>query len=190
MHIDKLLVLRYNICMKVYRYLSQKELDLILANDTSSIGCEYSKDEEYSRVNNHKYKTGVKYLHFFRHKKDCGRVTFISDHEDIDFYVAEFNIPFTTLIRYRGYGRYNKQTYSDDLVDVVEFALPVSKFKPRYMLSYALDEIHHRSVEESKNLDEMFQKCKNIFRKSSLPELQGNAEKESQPAKEERPLGI
>lgn len=173
--------------MKVYRYLSQKELDLILANNISSIGHEYSQNEKYRRVNNHRYKTGVKYLHFFKHKKDCEKAEFLSDHKDVEFYIAEFNIPITTLIRHIGYGTYNRWRYSDELENIIEFAIPTSKFKSKYMLSYALDEIHHRSIKESKSLNEMLKRC--IFKKSTFPGLQEEYKEEKQLANEERTLG-
>ena len=36
--------------MKVYRYLSQPELDAILSNDTSSIGKDYERNDDYKRM--------------------------------------------------------------------------------------------------------------------------------------------
>ncbi len=151
--------------MKVYRYLSQDELNKILSNNISLIGTDYSANEKYSRVNNHRYKSGTKYLHFFKHKDDCKRVEFINEGKDIDFYIAEFDIPITTLIQYIGYGKYDKLNHNGNVEKVIEFAIPTSKFKPKYIRSYVRDEIHHRSLEKSKNLDEMLLRCKNIFKK-------------------------
>ena len=56
--------------MKVYRYLSHYELNAILSDNISSIGTEYPANEEYGRINNHHYKSGIKYLHFFKHKDE------------------------------------------------------------------------------------------------------------------------
>lgn len=163
--------------MKVYRYLSQNELDSIISNNTSSIGGEYTQNEEYRRINNHRYKSGIKYLHFFKHKNDCQRVGFISDGKDVDFYIAEFNIPTIILIRYIGYGKYDNRGYGD-IEKVLEFAIPASKFKSKYLRSYVRDEVHHRSLEENKHSWDMLIKCKDIFKHSSLPEFQRHSEKE------------
>lgn len=158
--------------MKVYRYLSQCELDKILSNNISSIGTEYSANEEYGRINNHNYKSGIKYLHFFKHKDDCKRVSFISDGKDVDFYIAEFNIPITILIQHIGFGKYSSRNYNGNIKEVIEFAIPTSNFKSKYLRSYTRDEIHHRSLEERKNLNEILTKCKGLFKNSNLPEFQ------------------
>ncbi len=171
--------------MKVYRYLSQNELNSILENNISAIGCKYSPNEEYKRINNHKYKTDVKYLHFFKHKKDCDRVKFISKGKDIEFYIVEFNIPITTLIQHIGCGYYNAHGYNVNLEKAIEFAIPTSKFKSEYLLSYVRDEVHHHSLEQKKNFDEMLYRCKDIFKNSNLPELQKKPKIEAQTSDEE-----
>lgn len=172
--------------MKVYRYLSQNELDLILSNNISSIGCEYSQSEKYKYINNHEYKTGIKYLHFFKNKNDCKRVRFIRGYENVEFYVAEFNIPYTILSQHAGYGKYDRQGYGSDVEKVLEFAVPTSKFTSKYMCSYVRDEEHHRLLEESKELTDMIIKCKDIFKPSKSPELQKNSKKGNRLATKER----
>ena len=55
--------------MLVYRYTSEKELEHVLRHETSRIGDFNDDFTVWSRSNNHKYKYGHKYLHFFNHKK-------------------------------------------------------------------------------------------------------------------------
>ena len=49
--------------MKVYRYLTEEELDDIQSDNVENIGSEYN-NVDYKRVNTHKYRDGIKYLHF------------------------------------------------------------------------------------------------------------------------------
>lgn len=152
--------------------MSHYELNAILSDNISSIGTEYPVNEEYGRINNHHYKSGIKYLHFFKHKDDCKKVRFISDSKDVDFYIAEFNISITLLIQHMGYGKYGRQCYDGSVEKTIEFAIPTSKFKSKYIRSYVRDEINHRSLEEKKKLDNMLKKSKDIFKKSYLPKHQ------------------
>ena len=156
--------------MKVYRYLSQPELDAILSNDTSSIGKDYERNDDYKRINSHRYKQGIKYLHFFKNKDDCRRIKSLHEGKPVEFYFAEFDIPFTVLIPHIGYGRYDARGYRVDIETVTEFAIPVSKFKPKYLTGYEIDQSHHAALEEVKDLLELIKQ--DIFKNSTLPELQ------------------
>ena len=171
--------------MKVYRYLSQNELDAFLSKDISSIGTEYHKNDGYQRVNNHRYKKGVKYLHFFKHKEDCRRIRTLHEEKRVEFYVAEFDIPITILALHMGSGRYDASGYATDIESVQEFAIPASKIKSRYLLSYTRDEAHHSAIEEVESLRRMMFKTKDIFRNSTLPELQKRAPKTEKPSQNE-----
>ena len=158
--------------MKVYRYLSQIELDNFLSGNLTEVGTTYNPKDGYKRINNHRYKEGVKYLHFFKHKEDCRRVRFNSEGKPVDFYVAEFDVPITVLALHMGSGRYNARGYITDIESVREFAIPASKIKARYLLSYTRDEAHHSAMEEVESLRKMIFKTKDIFKNSTLPELQ------------------
>ena len=171
--------------MKVYRYLSQTELDAFLSKDISSIGCEYDKNDGYKRINNHRYKDGVKYLHFFKDKEDCQRVRTLHEGKPVEFYIAEFDIPITVLALHLGQGRYNTRGFSEDIESVREFAIPASKIKARYLLSYTRDEAHHSALMEIEGLISMFTKCKDVFKNSTLPELQKRPPKTETPAQTE-----
>jgi hypothetical protein len=63
--------------MIVYRYLSEKELNLIMQGKIDNLGSYYTK-EGFKKVNTHKYKSGVKYLHFFKtyNRKIAENITF------------------------------------------------------------------------------------------------------------------
>ena len=56
--------------MKVYRYVTEKELNYIIKGEFNKIGKEYYK----SPFNTHKYKSGVKYIHFLKNKEDISLV--------------------------------------------------------------------------------------------------------------------
>lgn len=158
--------------MKVYRYLSQTELDNFLSGNIADVGSTYDNQENYKRINNHRYKEGVKYLHFFKNKEDCRRVRFNSEGNFAEFYVAEFDVPITVLALHMGSGRYNASGYFTDIESVREFAVPTSKIKARYLLNFERDEAHHNVIEEIESLSKITFKLKDIFKDSTLPELQ------------------
>lgn len=122
--------------MKVYRYLSELELKSILTNNLSNVGYEYANNLNFQQSNTHRYKKGVKYLHFFKSKLDCIRVKSIHSNGKANFYVAEFNIPFTTLAKHIGYGIYSTKGYDVDYDKVTEFAIPTNKINSNYLISY------------------------------------------------------
>ncbi len=130
--------------MKVYRYLTQAELDAFLAKDISIVGSEY--DNSYRRVNTHRYKDGVNYLHFYMHQKDirCAKAMHRDDRQD--YYTCQFNIPVMTLLRHRGHGIYDIGGYDCDIYRAVEFAIPVDEIKAEYLTDYEYDKIHHEEA--------------------------------------------
>lgn len=121
--------------MKVYRYLSENELKSILTDDLSNVGYEYANNLKLQQSNTHRYKKGIKYLHFFKSKADCVRIKAIHNNKT-NFYIAEFNIPFATLAKHIGYGIYSTTGYDVDYDEVTEFAIPTHKLKSSYLISY------------------------------------------------------
>ncbi len=137
--------------MKVYRYLSEDELNHMLSGRINRLGSNFSS--EYS-ANTHKYKRGVRYLHFFLKKDSIKYIQELHDASFQDYYTATFNIPMLTLMRFRGKGRYQKCRIfiNSEIVQPIEFAIPVDEFDVKYLVDYKLDEDHHKYVEGCKNL--------------------------------------
>lgn len=134
--------------MKVYRYLSQVELDYILEGNIELIGTEYDNDI-FKDINSHRYKKGVKYLHFYKNKKDIRHIQRMNKATTrLDYYICEFDIPLLVIMQGWGYGKYNSYRRSVPFEQVVEFKMPATKLKPDYLKSYTLDENHHVTVEE------------------------------------------
>lgn len=134
--------------MKVYRYLSQIELDSILEGNIEQIGTEYDNDI-FKNINTHRYKKGIKYLHFYKNKQDIRHIQRINKATTrYDYYICEFDIPLLVIMQGRGYGKYNSGKRGKPLEQVVEFKMPAKKLRPDYLISYTLDENHHAKVEE------------------------------------------
>ena len=128
--------------MKVYRYLSQKELDKILIGNTCY----------FSRVNTHNYNKDIKYLHFYKNPKHLRFARELHNKDYSDYYFCEFNIPAIHLIKHAGHGTYDTGGYDCDRIKVLEFALPVEKFNANYLKTYTLDKRHHEECHQLDNL--------------------------------------
>ena len=120
--------------MKVYRLLSEEELNLLLNGQGSSLGNYFN--DEYS--NTHRYKSGEKYLHFFFRKQDCEYIKEIQDNlGDVEEkYIAEFKIPLSKIIGHIGRGFYHSK-YTGLVYDTCyEIAIPMSIFNPNWLVKY------------------------------------------------------
>ena len=124
--------------MKVYRYLSQTELDNILSGNISEIGQEYS-NEKYKKINTHKYKENVKYLHFFKHKEDISKIKNAKFLPPNKYYICEFDIPILILLKGMGQGHYDGQGYSEPTKSVREYKIPNTAIKREYLKFYMRD---------------------------------------------------
>lgn len=124
--------------MKLYRYLSERELEFIKANDVHKIGSVYN-DKKYKDVNSHKYKNDVKYLHFYFSEKEISRVKSLGFQGNNICYVCEFEIPFYVIFPYIGVGKYSGHGYKSYLDTVYEVALPAQKMKAKYLKKYEKD---------------------------------------------------
>ena len=123
--------------MKVYRYLSEDELNKIKEGDVLSIGGYYYKNP----TNSHRYDENERYLHFFANKKNYLYVRDLHyfNNKKCQFYLCEFNIPLRVLIRYAGVGYYVDMPdsgYDVSHVSKLEFAVPTSKFDGHWLVDY------------------------------------------------------
>lgn len=137
--------------MKAYRYLREEELNSILAGDVENIGREYDA-KKFSKVNSHKYKQGVKYLHFFRNRKGIKHIQDLHKTDFSDYYICEFEIPMLVMMRYLGYGIYETGGYKYYNEKFAEFAIPSSEIKPEYLVCFVMDKEHHDFCERIKSL--------------------------------------
>ncbi len=120
--------------MKVYRYLSKRELDAFMVGDMDSVGAEYS-EKPCAVSNTHKYEEGVKYLHFFKNLEDLKHINKVRTNTK-EHFVCQFDIPFLTLLTHTGVGYYETSGYDSLYETVREFAVPVDKIQPDYLKAY------------------------------------------------------
>ncbi|MBE5746000.1 MAG: hypothetical protein E7359_01795 [Clostridiales bacterium] len=133
--------------MLVYRYLSEEELKSILANDKSNIGREFFTTE-CKQFNSHKYKKGVKYLHFFKNKKDIKHIKPMKANSNKTYYICEFDIPFLKLLPHIGYGVYAGHGYDEYNKSVCEFIISVDKFDTKWLKNFEKDKEKTASLEK------------------------------------------
>lgn len=125
--------------MKVYRYLSETELKEIINGNIQNIGCCYER-EKYKKVNTHRYKSGVKYLHFFKNKNLIYQIRYIHRYDKQNYYICEFDIPIKYLIFNAGIGKYASCGYDNDNETAIEFIVEAEKLNPKWLINYKKDE--------------------------------------------------
>lgn len=120
--------------MKVYRYLGARELREILTGNTKTIGKTFSR-EFFRHSNSHRYKDGVRYLHFFQNKKDIEKIKFIHHKASGQFYVCMFDIP--KKLMKKGVGKYyNQRGYEPFVEKAKEYILPANDLDCSSLCSY------------------------------------------------------
>lgn len=124
--------------MRVYRYLSEQELNKILNHDVESLGHEFNKNRK-NYLNNHHYKKGVKYLHFFKEFDDMQEIKNLYKNIEGKFYYCSFDIPRLVLFFAAGQGFYAPKGYDYDFSVMTEYAIRTDKFNPQWLHSYTLD---------------------------------------------------
>ena len=119
--------------MLVYRIMNEKEYELLITGKKECLGgCFYG----LTLPNNHRYRKGVKYLHFFKNKTAIKRYLLSTSFtENQNYYVGTFNIPFRKLFTHCAFGKYMPSGYDVDYEIETEFALPVKKFETSYLIS-------------------------------------------------------
>jgi|GEM_PF-2977595 len=122
--------------MRVYRYMCEAELKAFLEGNMAKVGT--------SRVNNasntHRYKQGVKYLHFFKNVEDLRSIREIKASSKDNYYIGLFDIPLPILAMGMGKGYYNGRGYDIDHITVREYAIPAEKVKADNLVFYIEDE--------------------------------------------------
>lgn len=133
--------------MRVYRYLSEKELNTILHGDVTTLGAEfYSKKKNREFCNNHHYKKDVKYLHFFKNFEDMQEIKQVYKEYKGNFYYCTFDIPKLVLFFAAGKGFYAPKGYDYDFTVMTEYAIRTDKFNPQWLHSYSLDKDRQKPV--------------------------------------------
>lgn len=85
--------------MKVYRLCKEAEINYILKNkDFKNIGNFFNNDK---KKNNHSYRAGKKYLHFFKDLKSILYLNSTKGH-----FICTYNIPDNILNQRNGFGQY------------------------------------------------------------------------------------
>lgn len=131
--------------MKVYRYISENELNNIITGNTDEIGCDgqYIKiaERKYkTKLNTHRYAVGEKYVHFFKSLSDIEYIRQERRDYTGNFYFAEFEIPPLVLFFAAGKGFYTSLHGYDSFTDSVsEFAVKSKNFNPNWLVGYTLD---------------------------------------------------
>lgn len=121
--------------MKVYRFLLEDELNKIINNETSRLGSVYNAKKPKNLYNTFRYKQGVKYLHFFKNKKDCVLAKRIHINNPQKAYICTFDIPAFFLLIHSGTGYYPPHGYDLDHESVREFAIESSTFNTKWLVS-------------------------------------------------------
>lgn len=132
--------------MKVYRYLSETELNNILSGKTEELGNFFTHkriiQKKYgSKVNNHSYNPKEKYLHFFKNLSDIEHIRQERRFYEENYYFAEFEVPALVLFFAAGRGYYNTlHGYDTYIESIKEYAVMAKYFNPNWLVGYALDQ--------------------------------------------------
>lgn len=117
----------------VYRFVSEREKKAIEENDLESIGSTWETDR---RRNTHKYKEGVRYVHFVDGKKDALDV--YHELRRSKKYLCTYDIPTDILKRYSGKGFYPPHGYNVSHTEIKEYAIPSSEYNPEWLQTMVL----------------------------------------------------
>lgn len=113
----------------VYRFVSQRELELLQENNVESLGVKYPNKK---LSNTHKYLEDERYIHFFESSDQPPRV--IHSLSNTKQFLCEFEIEKNILSQYKGTGFYPPQGYDEDCTRVTEYAIPVSQYNPEWLV--------------------------------------------------------
>ncbi|MBE5735428.1 MAG: hypothetical protein E7361_03185 [Clostridiales bacterium] len=140
--------------MKLYRYMTESELNAFNLNDLTNVGSVFDKTTGHKYANTHCYEEGVKYLHFFKNKSDIKFMRSMYKEVEKEFYICEFDVPVLTALKYRGKGIYDMGGYDTDRVYATEYAIPVFKLKPEYLVAHKFDNQHYLQQRSKDNIKE------------------------------------
>ncbi len=131
--------------IKVYRYLSETELNNMLSGNKKALGNSFHTKKIMERkykikTNNHNYAPNEKYLHFFKKFSDIEHIRQERRNFEENFYFAEFEIPALVLFFAAGKGYYNTLSgYESFIEDIAEYAVKAKHFNPDWLIGYTLD---------------------------------------------------
>lgn len=150
--------------MKVYRYLSERELKMYFTGKTDKVGHCYER-ENMNSPNTFDYKENTRYVHFFRKLKDVKLIK--QEHlnqgripQNQRYFIACFDIPLKLLMTSIGVGFYQDRTASgyeeQPKSKAIEFAIESSKLKEEYLLYFKQEkldrELHWKKDEMKKEM--------------------------------------
>lgn len=139
--------------MIVYRYVSESELKLWLSGEINCLGNANCGTNFYS-CNTHKYKQGVRYLHFYRNNKILKELQREYCDSKENYYICEFDIPLIVLLTGVGFGYYNCSGYTPGYAKYLEFAINADRIKLNWFKRYDLDSNKNRNnVKHTKPLN-------------------------------------
>lgn len=111
--------------MILYRVCKEDEMNAILSGDMNNVG-RYCMD---TCVNNHKYDSDKKYLHFFTAYE---HIFYLNLSEG--FYICEYDIPDELLEGKLGIGVYTDLVKFKTSVNIAEYAIDASSIDLNYLL--------------------------------------------------------
>lgn len=120
--------------MKVYRFMSEEELKIILNGEAEKLGKYWCN----AAGNNHRYKKGKKYIHFFAKEQSVEYIIQtrkMANEFPANAYVCEFDIPITHLLFHYGEGRY-LELKGFEYAYVGEFAIRADKFDCKWLTKF------------------------------------------------------
>lgn len=115
---------------EVYRFVSERERAAIEAGDLSGIGTTWEKNGNRST---HKYKKGVRYVHFLDSKKDA--IDVYNELKRTKRYLCTYSIPSSILKKYAGKGYYPPHGYEISFTEIKEYAIPAEEYNPDWLKS-------------------------------------------------------
>ena len=113
----------------VYRIVSKREKEAIANNDLSQLGLEW---HNLDSGNTHKYKKGLKYIHFIDKKSDV--LALYHELGKNKEYFCTYSIPIKILQKHTGKGFYITKGY-EQYRTVKEYAIPSEEFNSDWLIS-------------------------------------------------------
>ena len=120
--------------MKVYRILTEQELNNLLAENYAEIGSYYN-NKSYKPSNNHHYKKDIKYMHFFKHKSSLSYMEQYLN-KAYQYFICCFDIPYSVLIKGIGKGNYELSGMDYLTISQREYIVPSKCMKKEWLVSY------------------------------------------------------
>ena len=113
--------------MLVYRICKAPEMESLL--NTKSFNNVGKNFKINSKKNNHKYKEGKKYLHFFKSKNDIFYLNLAKN-----YFLCTYDIPEALLKEKQGIGLYLDLFKFNNLIEVEEYAIETDLLKIEYLV--------------------------------------------------------